>query len=65
MQAGAKHVYAIEMSSIADQAKEIIRDNGMEGKITIIRGKVEEVVLPVEKVSWCQFTATMTRKDHY
>lgn len=48
--AGAKHVYGIENASIAYQATKIIKDNGFESKITIIKGKVEEVQLPVEKV---------------
>uniref|UniRef100_A0A7S3R5P6 Methyltransferase domain-containing protein n=1 Tax=Dunaliella tertiolecta TaxID=3047 RepID=A0A7S3R5P6_DUNTE len=48
--AGAKHVYGIECSAIADQAKQIIEDNGYSDRITIIKGKVEEINLPVEKV---------------
>ncbi|KXZ56601.1 hypothetical protein GPECTOR_1g540 [Gonium pectorale] len=48
--AGAKHVYGIECSTIADQAKQIVKDNGFEDRVTIIKGKVEEVVLPVEHV---------------
>jgi len=48
--AGAKHVYGIDMSSIIDHAKTIVKDNGMEEGITLIKGKVEEVELPVEKV---------------
>jgi len=48
--AGAKHVYGIDMSSIIDHAKTIVKDNGMEDGITLIKGKVEEVELPVEKV---------------
>lgn len=48
--AGAKHVYGIDMSAIAEQAQQIVRDNGFEGRVTILRGKVEEVVLPVDKV---------------
>jgi len=47
---GAKHVYGIEFADIADYAKEIITKNGLNDKITIIKGKVEEVQLPVEKV---------------
>lgn len=39
-QAGAKHVYGIECSAIADQAKQIVEDNGYSDKITIIKGKV-------------------------
>merc|ERR1712113_387141 len=38
------------MSSIIDHAKTIVKDNGMEDSITLIKGKIEEVELPVEKV---------------
>mmetsp|Transcript_3043 Transcript_3043/g.5233 ORF Transcript_3043/g.5233 Transcript_3043/m.5233 type:complete len:347 (-) Transcript_3043:437-1477(-) len=48
--AGAKHVYGIECSAIADQAQQIVRDNNYQDKVTIIKGKVEDIVLPVEKV---------------
>ncbi|GAB4813615.1 hypothetical protein N2152v2_000661 [Parachlorella kessleri] len=48
--AGAKHVYGIDMSAIAEQAKQIVKDNGYQDRVTIIRGKVEEVQLPVDKV---------------
>eukprot|EP00891_Asterochloris_glomerata_P003725 jgi/Astpho2/3725/fgenesh1_pm.00060_%23_13_t len=47
---GAAHVYGIDASSIADQAQQIVKENGFEDKITIIKGKVEEVELPVQKV---------------
>ncbi|XP_033648010.1 protein arginine N-methyltransferase 6-like [Asterias rubens] len=49
VQAGAKKVYAIEASAIAEQAKKVVKSNKMGGKIQIVRGKVEEVELP-EKV---------------
>jgi protein arginine N-methyltransferase 1 len=48
--AGAKHVYAIDMSNIIDHAKLIIADNGLDHQITTIKGKVEEVDLPVDQV---------------
>ncbi|CAK8698268.1 unnamed protein product [Clavelina lepadiformis] len=47
---GAKHVYAVDMSDIAYQAMEIVRENKLEDKITVIKGCIEEVKLPVEKV---------------
>ncbi|KAK3285548.1 Protein arginine N-methyltransferase 1 [Cymbomonas tetramitiformis] len=47
---GAKHVYAIECSNIADRAKDIVADNGYADRITVIKGKMEEITLPVEKV---------------
>ena len=48
--AGAKHVYGIDFADIADYAKEIIKINKLSDKITILKSKVEEVKLPVEKV---------------
>lgn len=48
--AGAKHVYAIECSQMADMAKEIVKTNGYSEVITVIKGKVEEIELPVPKV---------------
>jgi len=48
--AGAKKVIGIECASIYKQAREIVKDNGFEGTIEIINGKVEEVTLPVDKV---------------
>ncbi|CAL1413275.1 unnamed protein product [Linum trigynum] len=46
-QAGAKHVYAIEASEMADYATKLIAGNPALGeRITVIKGKVEEVELP-------------------
>ena len=48
--AGAKHVYAIEFAEIAIFAQEIVKKNGLQDKITVIKGKMEEIELPVPKV---------------
>ncbi|KAJ5683773.1 Ribosomal protein arginine N-methyltransferase rmt3 [Penicillium maclennaniae] len=48
--AGAKKVISVDNSDIIDRAKEIVYDNGLGDVITLIRGKIEEVTLPVEKV---------------
>lgn len=48
--AGAKQVIGIDMSNIIDQAQKIIEANGFKDTITLIKGKMEDVVLPVEKV---------------
>ncbi|KAM0752473.1 S-adenosyl-L-methionine-dependent methyltransferase [Meredithblackwellia eburnea MCA 4105] len=48
--AGAKKVIGIDMSNIIDQAQKIVAANGFADTITLIKGKMEEVVLPVDKV---------------
>jgi len=49
-QAGARQVIGIDCSSIVNQAKMIVEKNGFGDVITLIKGKVEEVELPVDKV---------------
>ncbi|THX51665.1 protein arginine N-methyltransferase, partial [Aureobasidium pullulans] len=48
--AGAKHVIGVDMSTIIDKAKEIVEVNGLSDKITLLQGKMEEVVLPFPEV---------------
>lgn len=38
------------MSNIIHQAREIVKDNHLSDKITLIQGKMEEVELPVKHV---------------
>lgn len=47
--AGAKCIYAVDMSDIIVQAQKIIDANGFSDKIKLIKGKIEEISLP-EKV---------------
>ncbi|EPE34137.1 S-adenosyl-L-methionine-dependent methyltransferase [Glarea lozoyensis ATCC 20868] len=48
--AGAARVIAVDNSAIIDKARENIFNNGFADTITCLRGKVEEVKLPVDKV---------------
>ncbi|KAM7515612.1 hypothetical protein LguiA_005195 [Lonicera macranthoides] len=48
--AGAKHVYAVECSQMADMAQEIVKANGFSNVITVLKGKIEEIELPVPQV---------------
>ncbi|XP_034019799.1 protein arginine N-methyltransferase 3 [Thalassophryne amazonica] len=48
--AGAKKVIGVEKSEIIYQTMDIIRSNHLEDKITLIKGCIEDVNLPVEKV---------------
>jgi len=50
VKAGAKHVYAVESSGIVHIAEKIIKANKMSDKITCVKGKMEEVELPVKEV---------------
>ncbi|KAF3906570.1 hypothetical protein ABW20_dc0108049 [Dactylellina cionopaga] len=50
VKAGAKHVYAVDMSTIIEKAREIVETNGMSDRITLIQGKMEEIELPVKHV---------------
>lgn len=44
--AGAKHVYAVDNAEVALYAREIIKENGFEDKITVYKGKIEEIDFP-------------------
>lgn len=48
--AGAKQVIAVDKSEIIDKAREIIFDNGLQDNIICLRGRIEEVTLPVKEV---------------
>ncbi|TYH15295.1 hypothetical protein ES288_A05G030200v1 [Gossypium darwinii] len=48
--AGAAHVYAVECSHMADTAKQIVETNGLSDVVTVLKGKIEEIELPVAKV---------------
>uniref|UniRef100_A0A8D3A6T9 Protein arginine N-methyltransferase 3 n=1 Tax=Scophthalmus maximus TaxID=52904 RepID=A0A8D3A6T9_SCOMX len=48
--AGAKKVIAVDQSEIIYQAMDIVRSNQLEDKITLIKGRIEDISLPVEKV---------------
>ena len=41
----AKHVVGVDMSDIAHQAMDIVRENNLENTITIIKGRLEDVNL--------------------
>jgi len=46
VKAGAKKVYAVEPSPIADFTQWLIRDNAMEDRITVVRAGIESAELP-------------------
>ncbi|KAJ2615912.1 Nuclear SAM-dependent mono-and asymmetric methyltransferase [Coemansia sp. RSA 1365] len=48
--AGAKHVIGVDMSNIIDKAKLIVEENGLSDKVTLLKGKMEEVAMPYEQV---------------
>ncbi|RLN81170.1 hypothetical protein BBJ28_00009367 [Nothophytophthora sp. Chile5] len=44
--AGARKVYAVELSGMADCARELVAHNGLSDRIVVIKGKMETVELP-------------------
>jgi protein arginine N-methyltransferase 3 len=48
--AGAARVIAVDNSDIIDKARANVFANKLDGTITCLRGKIEELTLPVEKV---------------
>ncbi|KAM4720800.1 protein arginine N-methyltransferase 3 [Rhinophrynus dorsalis] len=48
--AGAKKVIGVDQSDIIYQAMDIVRANKLEDTISLIKGRIEEVDLPVDKV---------------
>jgi len=50
--AGAAKVIGVDMSGIIESARQIISANKLEDKVTLIRGKIEEISLPegIDKV---------------
>jgi histone-arginine methyltransferase CARM1 len=45
--AGAKHVYAVEASEMAEYARKLIAGNPLLAeRITVIKGKIEDIELP-------------------
>ena len=46
--AGAKHVYAVDKSSIIDKARLIVDNNGLNDRITLIKSDVKTLCLPVK-----------------
>ncbi|KAJ7258773.1 arginine N-methyltransferase 3 [Mycena haematopus] len=43
---GAKRVFAVDASDIAEKAEKIVKANDLDGIIKVIRGKVEDITLP-------------------
>ena len=48
--AGAAKVIAVDNSDIVIKAREIVYANKLDSVITVVRGKIEEVTLPVQQV---------------
>lgn len=45
-QAGARKVYAVEATSMADHARALVKPNNLEHVVEVIQGSVEDISLP-------------------
>lgn len=43
-------VYAVDASDIIHLAEKVVKENGLSDRVTLIKGKIEEIKLPVDKV---------------
>ncbi|XP_052708946.1 protein arginine N-methyltransferase 3-like [Crassostrea angulata] len=48
--AGARKVIGVDQSEIVYQAMDIVRENGLDDVVTLLKGRIEDVELPVDKV---------------
>ncbi|VUZ56124.1 unnamed protein product [Hymenolepis diminuta] len=46
IQAGAKRVYAVEASNIAEHCRVLVQANNLSDRIIVVSGKIEEITLP-------------------
>jgi histone-arginine methyltransferase CARM1 len=46
IQAGARKVYAVEASGMAKHAETLVKANGLQGRIIVVKKRVEEMELP-------------------
>lgn len=46
--AGARKVYGVEATQVAQHARELVRRNGLEGVVEIIQSEMEKVEIPVK-----------------
>lgn len=63
-QAGAKRVYAIEYTDMANHARNVVRANGVDHIVTVIQGAVEEVILPEEDWDGVGLTLENGQQQH-
>jgi protein arginine N-methyltransferase 3 len=49
-QCGAKQVIGVDNSAIIHKAMDIVIENGLNSVVTLVKGRIEEVQLPVESV---------------
>ncbi|XP_060085803.1 protein arginine N-methyltransferase 3-like [Ylistrum balloti] len=47
---GARQVISVDQSDVVYQAMDIVRENNLEDRVTVIKGRIEDVDLPVDKV---------------
>lgn len=75
--AGAEHVWAVDNSSILYVARRVAEDNDLDDAITFVRGRAEELELPVRvdvlvsewmgffALTECMFTSVIAARDRH
>lgn len=54
-QAGARKVYAVEATSMAEHARAVVTANNLQDVVEVIEGSMEDVVLPEKGLALFKF----------
>lgn len=65
IKAGARKVYAVEASNVADRARTLIAANGLSDRIIVLKSKVEELTLPGDEKVGRTHTSSHAPHPHY
>lgn len=64
-QAGARKVYAVEATKMADHARALVKANNLDHIVEVIEGSVEDISLPEKGIQFLFFFFSFTAMRTY
>lgn len=55
-QAGARKVYAVEATNMAEHARELVKANNVQDVVEVIQGSMEDIQLPEKGLEFLRFS---------
>lgn len=55
-QAGARKVYAVEATNMAEHARELVKANNVQDVVEVIQGSMEDIQLPEKGLAFLRFS---------